>query len=246
MSDPRRFAVEPDNDLERSLLGAAHVRAPQEARRRAAIAVSAVLAASGLATGTAKAAGTLAKVGSTLAAHWVSVAGVVGVAAVTAAVVTQHHETSSKAPPVETHAAPLAPTSPPPTAKSVLSAVAPEASFAPPASTPPSTPTTAVQAPASPPPTVARMDMDAELASLERARAALSSGDPARALSILDRYATRFPHAAMAPEAAVLRIEALVRAGDRSSAQRVADAFLASNPGSPYAARIRSLVGTNP
>ena len=42
--------------------------------------------------------------------------------------------------------------------------------------------------------------------------AALASGAPARALSILDEYAARFPHAAMAPEATVLRIEALERA----------------------------------
>jgi hypothetical protein len=245
MSDPRRFAIEPDNDLERVLLGAAQVRAPQEARRRAVIAATAALATSGLAAGTATAAGTVAKIGSTLAAHWVSVAGVVGVAAVTAAVVTQHDETRLEAPPVATHAAPLVPTAQPALpVKSALPTVAPEASIVPPIGAP-STPTTAAQAPASGS-TGAATDMDAELASLERARAALSSGDPARALSILDQYAARFPHAAMAPEAAVLRIEALVRAGDRPAAQRVADAFLASNPGSPYAARIRSLVGTNP
>jgi outer membrane protein assembly factor BamD (BamD/ComL family) len=86
----------------------------------------------------------------------------------------------------------------------------------------------------------------AELSTLEQARAALSAGDPARALSILDDYAARFPHASMASEATVLRIEALVRAGDASAARRVADAFLSANPGSPYGNRVRSLVGTNP
>jgi len=35
-------------------------------------------------------------------------------------------------------------------------------------------------------------------------------------------------------------------AGDRPAAQRAADAFLAVNPQSPYAARIRSIVETNP
>ena len=47
----------------------------------------------------------------------------------------------------------------------------------------------------------------------------------------------------MGPEATVLRVEALVRAGDRSAAARVGNAFLAGNPQSPYATRIRSLLG---
>ncbi len=48
----------------------------------------------------------------------------------------------------------------------------------------------------------------------------------------------------MAAEATVLRIEALAKAGDHAAAERVASAFLAMSPGTPYAARIRSLVGT--
>ncbi len=68
-------------------------------------------------------------------------------------------------------------------------------------------------------------------------------GDPARGLALLDAYTTRFPHAAMIPEATVLRVEALTGAGDRPAAQRAADAFLAAHPESPYAARIRSLLG---
>jgi len=88
--------------------------------------------------------------------------------------------------------------------------------------------------------------LPAELSTLDQARTALRSGDPARALSILDGYASRFPHGSMAPEATMLRIEALVKAGDRAAAGRVADGFLTMSPGSPYAARIRSLLGTNP
>jgi outer membrane protein assembly factor BamD (BamD/ComL family) len=88
--------------------------------------------------------------------------------------------------------------------------------------------------------------MPTELAALQQARAALGAGDPARALSMLDAYVARFPHGAMAQEAAVLRIEALVRAGDRPAAQRAADAYLTAHPQSPYMDRIRSLLGTNP
>jgi hypothetical protein len=36
-----------------------------------------------------------------------------------------------------------------------------------------------------------------------------------------------------------------VKAGDRSAATRAAAAFLASEPGSPYVARVQSLLGTS-
>jgi hypothetical protein len=86
-----------------------------------------------------------------------------------------------------------------------------------------------------------------ELAILDRARGAIGNRDPARALSMLDGYAARFPHGVMGPEATVLRIEALVNAGDRAAARRAADAFLLTNPTSPYAPRVQSLVGeSNP
>jgi outer membrane protein assembly factor BamD (BamD/ComL family) len=62
-------------------------------------------------------------------------------------------------------------------------------------------------------------------------------------LSTLDEYARGFPHGALAPEASVLRIEALVAAGDRTAAMRAAQSFLQANPTSPYAQRIESLLG---
>jgi outer membrane protein assembly factor BamD (BamD/ComL family) len=86
-----------------------------------------------------------------------------------------------------------------------------------------------------------------ELGMLEQARSALAAGDAARTLAILDGYAVTFPHPSMAPEATVLRIEALMRAGDAAAAHRVGDAFLAGQPQSPYAERVRSLLGeSNP
>jgi hypothetical protein len=87
----------------------------------------------------------------------------------------------------------------------------------------------------------------AEVARLDEARAALAQGDPARALSTLEGYARRFPRGVLGPEAAVLRIEALVAAGDRPAATRAAQSFLKANPASPYAQRIESLlVAPNP
>jgi outer membrane protein assembly factor BamD (BamD/ComL family) len=44
-------------------------------------------------------------------------------------------------------------------------------------------------------------------------------------------------------EAAVLRIEALSQNGDATHAKALAESFLAKNPNSPYAARLRSLTG---
>lgn len=84
-----------------------------------------------------------------------------------------------------------------------------------------------------------------ELAMLDAARGAMAAGAPRRALSILDTYSIRFPNGAMAPEAAVLRIEGLVKVGDRSAAKKLADAFLANDPDSPYLERLRSILGTS-
>ena len=84
-----------------------------------------------------------------------------------------------------------------------------------------------------------------ELAMLDAARGAMAAGAPRRALSILDAYSTRFPGGAMAPEAAVLRVEGLVKAGDRSAAKRFADAFLANDPESPYLERLQSILATS-
>ncbi|MGH7439743.1 MAG: hypothetical protein ACRENE_28975 [Polyangiaceae bacterium] len=84
-----------------------------------------------------------------------------------------------------------------------------------------------------------------EIALLDRIRAATASGEPARALRLLDEYGTRFPVGVMASEAAVLRIEATGATGDRAGARRLARAFRAEHPQNPYAARIASVVGAD-
>jgi len=83
----------------------------------------------------------------------------------------------------------------------------------------------------------------AEVAALDRARGALASGDAPRALLALDDYKRSFPHGVLGQEAAVVRIEALVRSGNPSAARALADRFLAANPSSPHAPRVRHLVG---
>jgi outer membrane protein assembly factor BamD (BamD/ComL family) len=80
---------------------------------------------------------------------------------------------------------------------------------------------------------------------LDQARSSIDHGDPAQGLSILDAYASRFPHPIMGPEASILRIEALVKTGDHAGAKRAGEAFLRANPTSPYAPRVQSLLGTS-
>jgi len=109
----------------------------------------------------------------------------------------------------------------------------------------PATPDVPVPAPSAEPALPIGSRLHAELETIDQARAALHSGDTRRALGLLDQYEGRFPRGAMAPEAAVLRIEVLVKGGDRLGAKRVADAFLKSNPESPYAPRIQWLLSTS-
>jgi hypothetical protein len=89
-------------------------------------------------------------------------------------------------------------------------------------------------------------DISLEIAALDEARTALRAGRTTEALGALDRYDTAFARGgSLRVEATALRIEALLRAGSRARATSLAHAFLARNPKSPYAARVRALIGEN-
>lgn len=79
-----------------------------------------------------------------------------------------------------------------------------------------SSPAATLSRPASPPARVrtGASALAAELALIDGARSALASGDRARALVILDRYAREFPSGQLAPEAAAVRAEAAAGPGD--------------------------------
>ena len=252
MTVPGRLALNPSTDLKGVLLRSARQRAPEGARRRAVVAATAAVAASSFAAGAAAATAGAVKGGSIGSIAWLGVAGLLGVGSMAAAIAIHDDVSPSvRADDPAFHQATALPTSRE-VPRAVTTAVAqplqpapvPSATAVEPEASHPSTlplapaPASSPSAPASP--------MTLELATLDQARAALAQGNPAGALSILDAYAARFPHASMAPEATVLRIEALVRAGDTAAARRVADAFLASNPRSPYASRIGSLLGGGP
>jgi TolA-binding protein len=82
-----------------------------------------------------------------------------------------------------------------------------------------------------------------ELSVLEDARRALSAKDYGLALKTLDAYSRRFPRRKMGSEATVLRIETLAAKGDDAAAGEIGRAFLRAQPRSPYAKRVRSLIG---
>lgn len=82
----------------------------------------------------------------------------------------------------------------------------------------------------------------AEVAVLERARAALSAGDARRTLVELEAHRKLAPAGALAPEAQALRIEALAALGKRSEAAEEARDYLARHPATPAADRVRDLL----
>jgi hypothetical protein len=86
-------------------------------------------------------------------------------------------------------------------------------------------------------------DISPEIAALDEARTALRQGRAQDALAALDRYGAEYgKNGGLRVEAMVLRIDALLRSGNRARATALANAFLARNPKSPYAARVRALL----
>jgi hypothetical protein len=143
---------------------------------------------------------------------------------------------------------------PPPRAK-VAAPVAPPAlppvSASPPPPPPPAEPAPAVELPAppaplTPAPAINARRLAAEVAVLDRARAALRRGDTGAATTALDEHAREFADGALVAEAELVRIETLIRAGDAGAARRRARDFLARFPQSPLARRLRSLVDRLP
>jgi len=84
-----------------------------------------------------------------------------------------------------------------------------------------------------------------EVASLDRARAALAARDPITAIELLSAHEARFGGGALEPEAVVLRVRALLDLGRRDRAKALAEAFLRKHPGTAQAAHLRALIGSH-
>ena len=237
-------------ELERALLVAARSGAPREGRERAFAVASGLLAGSAANAGAA--AGGAGKAASVLTAKWVSIVGIGAIAATGATFVARSR---IDVPAPQSAAAPSAPSalSPSPVRAPAVRRDPEPSPSAPAEPAPAETASASAIAPAAvavtslPRPTVSSTgSLAEELGTLERARAFLAAEQPAMALQVLDAYARQFPHGAMGSEADVLRVEALFKAGDRPAAERAAGGFLRDHPGSPYASRVRSLLGANP
>jgi hypothetical protein len=236
MTDPTRLIDEQGGDeLESSLLQLARNEGPSADGRRKMLAAIAAASATSLATQNAQAASTAGK-GMT-AAKW----GVVAVVAlaVPAIFLLRGGQDATplkpvpgalKAPATEVKATPVAPTEaevPAPLALEDLPTL-------------PAAPVSGA-APSSKQP---QGSLAEEVAQLQKAKLALKGGSPAEALAELATYSQRFPRPMLGAEATVLRIEALSQSGDTARAKKLAEGFLAKNPNSPYAARLRNLTGT--
>ncbi|MBN2194398.1 MAG: hypothetical protein JW751_16395 [Polyangiaceae bacterium] len=81
-----------------------------------------------------------------------------------------------------------------------------------------------------------------EIQAIDRARAALHKGDSLGAARLLRAYRIRFPKGALAPEAALLDLEATAAQGDARATQAAAQSFLDHHGSSPYAARAQTLL----
>jgi hypothetical protein len=85
-----------------------------------------------------------------------------------------------------------------------------------------------------------------EVALLARAQRALEAGETASAFAALSAHDRLFPRGTLGQEAAVLRIEATARSGNRATARSLARSFEATYPGSPFRDRLRALLGDAP
>lgn len=95
-------------------------------------------------------------------------------------------------------------------------------------------------------PVAAPASLTDEIASLDRARTALSASDPGAALRALDDYDHVLHGTRLTAEATLLRIDALARSGNASAASELANRFVEANPGSALADRARAFIHAAP
>jgi hypothetical protein len=127
---------------------------------------------------------------------------------------------------------------PPPTAEPSVSAAPPAPTVAPVAPRPRASSTASArsEAPAAPPPPP-EDTLAAETADLREAHRAMQSGDPARALAVLDRQENK--GSALREEREAARVLALCQAGRVEEGRAAAARFLQASPRSPLADRVR-------
>jgi len=248
MKEPRPLLMETDSDELKALLRSAELDEPPDGAKRRVLGrvgvgvgvTAAVMTATTGSAATSTGVLSAAKLAPLAVGKWIAIAAVVSVGTVAAvhrvkpamlARFTEH--------PPSTNAA----TSEAPAAREGRSVEpVPIAETTPePASESPATPLPPARNPRAS--SSGKSDIDGEIAAVEQARSALNRGNSSAALAAIDRYSQRYPRGMLAPEAMVIRIEALQMAGDKERAKSLGDAFLRVHPKSPHAQRVRSLIG---
>jgi hypothetical protein len=237
MSDPIRI-LQDDDEFERALLASASSDAGSNAalnRALGALSAAAVVGTGSLGTASASA----AAVSALSVAKWAGVGALVGGLGMSAASMVVHsaREARPATPSAQvrlTKAPQRAPALGPIGGERAAPAQAPSAPAPEVAPAPARAASAAVAERGS--------QLGAELVELRAARSALNSGDPAQALRLLDGFQRSFPSAALAPEATLLRLEALVEAGQSENARRLGERLLQGQPTGPHADRVRALL----
>ena len=232
MNEPRRLRDGSSSELTRALLRAGAEEQPSSAAiARAAAAATAATAVTAGATTKVAAASTLAK--------WTTVV-VVGVAATSGAYVYERARSPAQTAPAIS--APSVASSAPAQTSAVSPIVAVPNTEAPPSAS------AAPSSPKAPAPRPSASNLRVQLDELAHITQLLQSGDANKTLAALDRFDHDFPGHSLGQETMRLRIEALLKKGDRAAARELAKKFLTRYPASPYAARVRSLLrdSTNP
>jgi hypothetical protein len=90
--------------------------------------------------------------------------------------------------------------------------------------------------------------LEREVQALDAAKQALARGNAGGALSLLAAYEREFSGGALVPEARVLRVRALLAAGDREAALHAASIVVEADPHGRHAAVVKALIarGSNP
>ncbi|CAN5801926.1 hypothetical protein BH11MYX2_BH11MYX2_08180 [soil metagenome] len=81
-----------------------------------------------------------------------------------------------------------------------------------------------------------------EVKLLDQALGALRRKEGRAALLVLERYAAKFPHGSLVPEATVARVQALLLDSQPEEARKVATEFLRDHADSPLAVRVRRMI----
>lgn len=246
MTDPERLLDCDGAGLSAALLRAGREEGPSEkllSDTLLAVGVGAAVAGAGAAASAlaAGSSGAMLKAGgttslTTLAIKWLGIGAVGGVVTVGAAVGVEDRM----------HAAPAP----------QLAVVAPPASVEPRAAAPKPSPGPAlaepepqVAAPTTPPPSAPSIkpavpSIAEETRAIDQARRELSAGNASGALGTLDAYDRLPGPRRLQQEALLLRMDALVKAGNAGAARVVAKSLLDQSPSGPHAARARQVLGS--